>query len=137
MSTTPNQTETQALRDDPQRESAVLADAQDGTKRFFPFDEFLSVCFPETGVFSDGSEPLYVHGRFAQEPTDGWQAVLDGTGVLLLIHNRPNDEPDFYELPHRFDHQAEAEAWFRAQIGDPDAVLSAHAMLRAGFKPYV
>ena len=121
---------------DLQRDPSNNADIQ-VAQRFIPFDEFLSACFPESEVFSDGSEPLYVHGRFAQEPTVGWQAVLDGTGVLLLIHNRPDDEPDFYELPRCFARHADAEAWFLAQIGDPDAVPSAHAMLRVGFKPYV
>lgn len=97
--------------------------------QFYPVEEdsWMARDFAGSEPFADGSDPLYASGRLTYQGSEVcWMLVLDGNGGGLFC----NELPDSWELNRTFASQAEAEAWFRAEVGVPDSV---ERFLRAGF----
>ena len=106
----------------------ALGEVNTVTLRPFTRDDWCGMAGAER--FADGSEPLAAEGRFTLAAQRAWFLVLDATGGCLVVNDDPISERGGYCLDHPFASPAEAEAWFRAKVGNPAHLVD---FLMAGF----
>jgi hypothetical protein len=82
--------------------------------------------------FADGAEPIIAEGKATMGDQRGWLLILDATGGCIMVDDDAQNDFGGRCLQHPFASPAEAEAWFRQEIGSPAHLLD---FLLAGFAP--
>lgn len=97
---------------------------------FRPFTRTDWDAFAGAEVFAGDVEPIAAEGTFTLGAGRNWFVVLDATGGCLVVEGDPQTEHGGYCLDRAFTTPAEAEAWFRTEVGAPAHLLD---FLTAGF----
>ncbi len=97
---------------------------------FRPFTDHDWGAFAGAEPFADGSDPVAAEGTFTLAAKRSWIVILDATGGCLLVEGDPQTDHGGYVLDRPFATPADAEAWFRDQVGTPAHLLD---FLMAGF----